>query len=132
MTLRRPIVLICLAAVVCTLFGVVWQPRAEEIDESDLPPVSETEIAMYINVYGAMLTDHDLNIENAIQPHHVTIETFRQVERRIQTQPRLVDRVREALIEQAKARSTFAQALATPGVAESTPAAHSRPKPTPK
>jgi CubicO group peptidase (beta-lactamase class C family) len=40
--------------------------------------------------------------------------------------------IREALIEQAKARSTFAQALATPGVAESTPAAHSRPKPTPK
>ena len=132
MTLRRPFVLFCLAAVVWTVFGVASTPRAEEIDESDLPPVSETEITMYINVYGAMLADHDLNIDNAIQPHHVTIETFRQVERRIQSQPRLVERVRDALIERAKARSAFAQALATPGAAASTPAAPDRPTPTSK
>jgi|MudIll2142460700_1097286.scaffolds.fasta_scaffold993236_1 hypothetical protein len=132
MTLRRPLVLLCLAAVVWTVFGIVWQPRADEVDESDLPPVSETEIDMYIKVYGAMLADHDLNIENAIQPHHLTIEAFRQVERRIQSQPRLVERVRDALIEQAKARSAFAQTLATPGAAEATPAAAGRKKPTPK
>jgi hypothetical protein len=114
------------------VFGAVWQPRAQEVDEGDLPPVSETEIDMYIKVYGAMLADHDLNIENAIQPHHVTLEGFRQVERRIQSQPRLVERVRDALIEQAKTRSAFAQTLATPGAAESTPAALGRPKPTPK
>jgi len=132
MTLRRPFVLFCLAALVCALLGGVWQPRAEEIDDSDLPPVSETEIEMYIAVYGAMLADHDLNIENALRPRHVTLETFRQLERRIQSQPRLVERVRDALIEQAKARSAFAQALGTPGAAASTPAAPGRPKPTPK
>jgi len=44
----------------------------------------------------------------------------------------LVERVRDALIEQAKARSAFAQALATPGAAAATPAAPGRPKPTPK
>jgi len=82
---------------------------------------------MYIDVYKAMQSDHDLTIETAIQPYHVELEEFRQIERKIQNQPRLVDRVREALLEHVKAHSAFAQALASPTAAATpTPKKHGK------
>jgi len=92
----------------------VFHPAAEEVGESDKETVSESELQMYINVYAAMQDDHDLTIDEAIKRYHVLLDEFRQVERRIQSQPRLVDHVREALLENARAHSVFAEAAATP------------------
>jgi ABC-type transport system involved in cytochrome bd biosynthesis fused ATPase/permease subunit len=92
----------------------VFHPAAEEVEESDKEAVSESELQMYINVYEAMQDDHDLTIDEAIKRYNVSLDDFRQVERRIQSQARLVDRVREALLENARAHSVFAEAVATP------------------
>jgi hypothetical protein len=93
---------------------VVFRPAAQEIEESGDEKVSESQLQMYINVYEAMQDDHDLTIDGAIKRYHVSLDEFRQVERRIQSQPRLVDRVREALLGNARAHSVFAEAAATP------------------
>ena len=76
--------------------------------------MSEADLQMYIKVYVAMQENHDLTIDNAIVPYKISLDDFRQLERRIQSQPHLVDRVREALVEQAKMHSVFAQAIASP------------------
>jgi len=93
---------------------VVFHPQAEEVDEPEAPTVSETDLQTYIKVYSAMQDDHDLTIDNAIKPYNVSLDDFRQIERRIQGQPRLVERVRQALLEHAKERSVYAQSMGTP------------------
>jgi hypothetical protein len=103
----------------------VFHPAAEEVAESDKEAVSQSDLQMYINVYAAMQDDHDLTIDEAIKRYHVSLDEFRQVERRIQSQPRLVDRVREALLENARAHSVFAEAVTTP----TPPPAPGKPKP---
>ena len=105
--------LLCLLAIAGVLV-TVFHPQAEEVGDSEPPSVSESDLQLYIKVYSAMQEDHDLTIENAIRPHNISLDDFRQLERRIQSQPRLVDRVRQALLEQVKANSTFALATATP------------------
>jgi hypothetical protein len=103
--------------VVLGTFGVmvaVFRPAAEEVDESNTETVSESDLQTYIKVYEAMQDDHDLTVEEAIKPSHVSLDDFRHIERRIQSQPRLVDRVREALLENARAHSMFAETPATP------------------
>jgi hypothetical protein len=100
----------------CGLLGMLLvgvHPRAQEPEVSEPPPVSDDEIELYIKVYNSMQDDHDLNIENAIQPHKISLENFRAIERRIQSQPRLVEKVREALLEHAKQSSVLARSLAT-------------------
>jgi hypothetical protein len=92
----------------------IFHPAAEEVEESDTGTVSEPDLQMYIKVYSAMQDDHDLTIDEAIKPYHISLDGFRQIERRIQNQPRLVDRVREALLDNARAHSVFAEAAATP------------------
>jgi hypothetical protein len=109
----RLLTLLCLIAVVGVL-ATVFRPQAEEVSESEPPSVSETDLQLYIKVYAAMQEDHDLTIENAIKPHDISLDDFRQLERRIQGQPRLVDRVRQALLDHVKANSTFALSTATP------------------
>ena len=118
---RFLLILAAIAALGATL--TTFRPWAQEVEEEEPPSVSEKDLSMYIDVYKAMQSDHDLTIENAIQPFHIQLEEFRQIERKIQNQPRLVDRVREALLEHVKAHSAFAQALAT-----ATPAATPTPK----
>ena len=110
--IRFVLFLVALGMLGVLLAGV--NPRAEETESSEPPQVREDEIKLYIRVYTAMQDDHDLTIENAIRPYQISLENFRQVERRIQNQPRLVDRVRQALLEHAKANSVFAQSLGTP------------------
>ena len=99
--------------------------QAEETDVNEPPAVSEADLQMYIKVYSAMQDDHDLIIDSAIKPYDVTLDDFRQIERRIQGEPRLVERVRQALLEHAKERSAFAQSVGTPTtrVPVATPAA---------
>ena len=105
---------------------VVFRPHAEEIDDNEPPSVSESELQTYIKVYSAMQEDHDLTIDNAIKSHQVSLDDFRQLERRIQGQSRLVERVRQALLDQAKAHSVYAQ-VATP-TPRATPAGESPPR----
>jgi hypothetical protein len=100
----------------CGLLGMLLagvNPRAEETESNEPPAVSEDEIELYIKVYNSMQDDHDLNIESAIQPHQISLEGFRAIERRIQSQPRLVEKVREALLEHARQSSVFARSLGT-------------------
>jgi hypothetical protein len=75
--------------------------------------VTESEVKLYIDVYAAMQRDHDLGIEAALVPYKVTLPEFRSIERRIQTREVLVKRVRDALVDQAKAH---AASMAFPGV----------------
>ena len=109
----RLLLLLCVLAAVGVL-ATVFHPQAEEMGESEPPSVSETDLQLYIKVYAAMQEDHDLTIDNAIKPYQMSLDDFRQLERRIQNQPRMVERVRQALLEQVKASSTYAQSTATP------------------
>jgi hypothetical protein len=121
--MTKRIRLLSLLAIVGVL-GVlvaVFHPQAEEVEENETPAVSDSDLELYIKVYSAMLDDHDLTIENAIKPYKISLEDFRQLERRIQGQPRLVDRVRQALLDHAKEHSAFAQWAPTPSPAPSPP-----------
>lgn len=113
MSRARFLLLLIACGLLATLLAV-FHPAAEEVDEGEPSTVSESDLKMYINVYTAMQDDHDLVIDNAIQPHHISLEDFRQVEQRIQSQPRLVERVREALLEDRRSHSVFAETTATP------------------
>jgi hypothetical protein len=116
-----------LVLLLCVLAGAglatVFHPQAQETSDSEAPTVSEADVQLYIKVYVAMQEDHDLTIENAIKPHQLSLDDFRQIERRIQNQPRLVERVRQALLDHVKANSTVALSTATP-----TPAAPPKPE----
>ncbi len=86
--------------------ALTLRPQAQEADEEhEQQGVTEAEIELYIDVYSAMQKDHDMTIEVAIAPHNVSLEQFRDVERRVQRDQRIVDRVREALLETAKAKA---------------------------
>jgi len=119
----RLVTLLCVLAVAGVL-ATVFRPQAEEVSESEPPSVSEADLQLYIKVYGAMQEDHDLTIDNAIKSSQMSLDDFRLLERRIQNQPRLVERVREALLERVKANSTFALSTGTPTPGEK----HEKPK----
>ncbi len=113
----RPFLLLA-TIVVLGVLVVVFHPAAEETEEGEPETVSETDLQMYIKVYEAMQDDHDLTIDEAIKPYHVTLDDFRQVERRVQAQPHVVERVREALLQNARAHSVFAETAPTPTPAQ--------------
>jgi hypothetical protein len=121
--MTRPIRFLILLLVVGVLgIGVfVFHPQAEEVEHSEPPPVSESDLQMYIKVYTAMQDDHDLTIEDAIKPYNFSLDDFRQIERRIQGESRLVERVRQALLEHVQEHSVFAQSV-TPLPPPATPA----------
>jgi len=114
--MTRRLRFVLLLVVLGSLGGLVavFHPQAEEVEEGEPPAVSEADLQTYIKVYGAMQEDHDLTIDGAIAPYQMSLDDFRHLERRVQSQPRLVDRVRQALLEHAKAHSVFAQSAATP------------------
>jgi len=126
----RLVTLLCALAVVGVL-ATVFRPQAEEVSESEPASVSESDLQLYIKVYGAMQEDHDLTIDNAIKSSQMSLDDFRQLERRIQNQPRLVERVRDAMLERVKANSTFALSTATPTPGES-PKVEKNPRPKKK
>src|SRR3990172_2233482 len=100
-----------LALVACGMLATmlaVFNPAAQEVEEDEASTVTDAELQTYIKVYIAMQDDHDLVIDNAIKPYNLSLEEFRELERRIQDQPRLVDRVREALLEDRRAHSVLA------------------------
>ena len=106
-----------LALVACGMLATmlaVFHPAAQEVEEDESSTVTDAELQTYIKVYTAMQDDHDLVIDNAIKPHNLSLEEFRELERRIQDQTRLVDRVREALLEDRRAHSVLAGPAATP------------------
>ncbi|GIW45368.1 MAG: hypothetical protein KatS3mg077_2650 [Candidatus Binatia bacterium] len=87
------------------------EPRAEEsVTAAATPTVSDAELERYIGVYKAMHADHGLTIEEAVRPQGLTVEEFRALERRVQDNPRLVEKVRAALLEFARANSAVAAA----------------------
>jgi hypothetical protein len=81
----------------------VQEPTTAE--EAEAAGVAESELTLYIDVYSAMQADHDLTIDAALAARQVTLDHFRNIEQRVQREQRLVDRVRQALLEQAKNRS---------------------------
>ena len=82
------------------------RPQAQETnnEEEDAPKVTESELQVYIEVYTAMQADHGLALADALKPHDLSVEQFRNLERRIQREQRYVDRVRKALLDYAKGR----------------------------
>ncbi len=79
---------------------VIMVQEAEEVVEE--PAITEEELALYIEVYRSMQADRNLKIDDAVQAKGTTVAEFRGIERRVQTQERLIKRVRESLLEQAK------------------------------
>lgn len=96
------------AALVAVLFLFAPCAGGQELAEDGASSVSEPELKLYIDVYGAMQSDHDLTIDGALSRlgNGMSLEQFRELERRIQRQDQLVERVREALLEQAKSRAS--------------------------
>jgi len=100
------------------LFGL--RPQAQEAGESEAEQVTPSELDLYIDVYTSMQADHDLTIETILAQRGVPLAQFRNIERRVQKNERLVRKVRDALQAQAKAH---AEAVAPPGARAEAPAA---------
>ncbi len=121
-----PFFVLSLIAVTGAVF-IALRPAAEEAESSEEPKVSEHDLETYIGVYTAMQKDHDLTIERALEPYQIDIDTFRQIERRVQSDQRLTDKARQALLAQVQNRSPFAVSLTpTAGIADPTPTSTAR------
>lgn len=107
---RLSSLLILVTVAVAGAVVVALRPAAEEVEPPEPPNVTEEELQTFIDVYGAMQMDHDLTVEKAVEPHSLTLEQFRALELRIQSEQRLVDRARQALLEAAQSRALFARA----------------------
>lgn len=96
-------------ALVAMLYAFPQHAQEQEIEEAAEPAgVTEAELELYIDVYGTMQADHDLTIDAVLSSKNETLERFRNIEQRVQKEQRLVDRVRQALLDQAKNRSPSA------------------------
>ena len=92
-------------AVVGGALFVDLHPQAQEPVEEESQDVTESELELFVDVYCAMQSDHDLTIDAVLAQRGTSLEEFRNIERRIQRQRRLVKRVREALLDHAKAQA---------------------------
>ena len=99
------------------------RPRAQEVEEPETSEVTERELDLFIDVYSSMQADHDLTIDEVLSQREVSLQEFRDIERRIQQQGRLVRRVREALIDHAKAHAESVSVPTVPAQDEE-PAVH--------
>jgi len=88
--------------------------QAQETPEAADARVTEEELQAYIDVYTSMQADRTLKIDGAVAAQHMTVPDFRRIERRVQAQRRLVQRVREAMLEQAKQNATSLTASGVP------------------
>ena len=100
------------------------QDQGEGENEAD--KVTPAELQLYTDVYTAMQANHDLTLDSILAQKGVSLEQFRNIERRVQKQDRLVRKVREALQAQARSR---ADALGAPAQAAAPPPTHA---PAPK
>jgi hypothetical protein len=126
---RSPVygVLVGLAALGAIAGALMFRlrPQAQEATDSDADQVTPSELQLYIDVYTAMQADHDLTLDTVLAQKGIPLEQFRNIERRVQKQDRLVRKVREALQAQAKAR---AEALAPSAAHAAAPPANPPPK----
>jgi hypothetical protein len=97
------------ALVGALLFGL--RPEAQEAVTPD-DDVSASELQLYIDVYEAMQADHAVTLDQVLAQKGVPLGELRNIERRIQREERLVRKVREALLAQAKARGEQLPAVA--------------------
>jgi len=101
--------LICAVAVGFVLGSHIAQrsePQAEEVRPAPHDnKVTEADADLYIAVYGAMQADHGLTIEEAVVSRNISVDEFRDLERRVQLDQHMVDKVRLALLNQAKSRN---------------------------
>lgn len=109
---RWAALLVCALAVGFILGSQVAQrPEVQQLAQAPPAPkpdkVTEADVELYIAVYGAMQADHGLTIDSALAGREVTLDQFRDLERRVQTDQHMVDRVRLALLAQAKARNSW-------------------------
>jgi len=130
--LAIPVVLIAYSVMSRTSPEVMEMVAQQESAVEDAQPedVTNEELKLYIDVYSAMQQDHSLTVEDALQTHNVTLEDFRNIERRVQSKTRLVEKVRTALIEQARQRSAFSEPMA-PTKPETSKQADKKPAPKP-
>jgi hypothetical protein len=105
---------LALGVIALTAFGSAFvsvsHPEAQDFTEEEVSGVSETELNTYIDVYSAMQVDHDLTIDDALVlvGDGMSLSSFRDLERRVQKEERLVERVRQALADNAKSRASSA------------------------
>jgi len=122
--------LICAVAVGFVLGSHIAQrsePQAEEVRPAPRDnKVTEADADLYIAVYGAMQADHGLTIEEAVVARNISVDQFRDLERRVQLDQHMVDKVRLALLSQAKSRNT---AWGVPGNAAAAKPEAPEPKP---
>lgn len=114
------------------LFGAVvvgLRPEAQEPGVEEMDDVTPNELQLYIDVYAAMQADHDLMVDTVLTQKGMTLAQFRAVERRVQRDDRLVRKVREALMTQAKTRGEQIAPLAAKPPAAAAPAADDVPAP---
>lgn len=109
---RWTALLICAVAIGFVLGSQVSRrPEPEEVAQAPAAPVenkvTEADVELYIAVYSAMQSDHGLTIDDALVGRDLTLEQFRDIERRVQADQHMVDRVRLALLTQAKARNSW-------------------------
>lgn len=96
-------------ALVAMLYAFPQHAQEQETEEpAEAAGVTETELELYIDVYGTMQADHDLTIDSVLSSKGMPLDRFRNIEQRVQKEQRLVDRVRQALMDQAKHRSASA------------------------
>ena len=130
--LAIPVVLIAYSVMSHTSPEVIEIVAQQDTAVEDTQPedVTNEELKLYIEVYSAMQQDHSLTVEDALQTRNVTLEEFRNIERRVQTKTRLVEKVRTALIEQARQRSAFSEPMA-PTKPDTPKQADNKPEPKP-
>lgn len=68
----------------------------------DPESVTESEFQSYVRVLEAMQADRSLSIETAVANEHIPLDTFRDLEQRIQRNEVLIDRARHLLREKAE------------------------------
>lgn len=90
------------------------KPVAQLVSGPPLKPVSNEEVELYLEVYKSMQNDRDLEIDQAVAPHGLSLQEFRDIERRVQMRSSLVDRVRRELVEHAEENSVYAPTRLNP------------------
>jgi hypothetical protein len=80
-------------------------PLIDSVSDIGLPNVDavpESEFERYVRVLESMQADHSLAVEAAADRESLKVEEFRDIERRVQRNDLLVERVRESLKRKAE------------------------------
>jgi hypothetical protein len=89
-----------------TVWRLLQSPTAQQtisIGSDDNPSsVTESEFEIYLRVLESMQADRSLSIEHAVETEHLTVESFRDIEQRVQKNDVLVERTRDGLRKKAE------------------------------